>query len=150
MALIKYKILISPITKKVLRNLLMSRDSEGLMVKINIKDYYLVRPLTTAMLCLYIKRESSEKEKDIWSIGRKTKIILWRKILNTFSHVPEGTTTCSWNILKFKKGTFHALLPVKPVIINHYQESKFHLSIGAGAAVMSYFKNFCHLLNLYI
>ena len=42
-------------------------------------------------------------------------------------------------------------MPVKPVIINHDQESKYHLSIGAGAAVMSYIKNFCHSIeSLYI
>ena len=36
------------------------------------------------------------------------------------------------------------MLPVKPVIINLYQESNYHLSIGAGSAVLSYIKNFCH------
>ena len=39
------------------------------------------------------------------------------------------------------------LCSVKPVIINHYQESNYHLSIGAGSAVLSYIKNFCHFIE---
>ena len=64
---------------------------------------------------------------------------------------PEGTTTTfGRNILKFEKETFYACLSVKP-FINHYQESNYHLSIGAGPVVLSYIKNFCHSIeSLYL
>jgi 1-acyl-sn-glycerol-3-phosphate acyltransferase len=131
---------------------LMAKYSVGLMAKIDVKDYYFVGPIATAMHCLYIKRESSEERKKIFDqLEERQKLFYEGKFLAPLAMFPEGTTTCGRNILKFKKGTFYALLPVKPVIINHDQESKYHLSIGAGAAVMSYIKNFCHSIeSLYI
>jgi 1-acyl-sn-glycerol-3-phosphate acyltransferase len=131
---------------------LMATYSVGLMAKIDVKDYYFVGPIATAMHCLYIKRESSEERKKIFEqLEERQKLFYEGKFLAPLCLFPEGTTSCGRNILKFKKGTFYALLPVKPVIINHYQESSYHLSIGAGAAVLSYIKNFCHSIEtLYI
>ena len=124
---------------------LMAKYSVGLMAKIDVKDYYFVGPIATAMHCLYIKRESKKKKKKIFDqLEERQKLFYEGKFLAPLAMFPEGTTTCGRNILKFKKGTFYALLPVKPVIINHYQESNYHLSIGAGSAVLSYIKNFCH------
>ena len=130
---------------------LMAKYTVGLMAKIDVKDYYFVGPIATAMHCLYIKRESSEERKKIFDqLEERQKLFYEGKFLAPLAMFPEGTTTCGRNILKFKKGTFYALLPVKPVIINHYQESNYHLSIGAGSAVLSYIKNFCHSIeNLY-
>ena len=131
---------------------LMATYSVGLMAKIDVKDYYFVGPIATAMHCLYIKRESSEERKKIFDqLEERQKLFYEGKFLAPLCMFPEGTTSCGRNILKFKKGTFYALLPVKPVIINHYQESSYHLSIGAGSAVLSYIKNFCHSIEtLYI
>ena len=124
---------------------LMAKYTVGLMAKIDVKDYYFVGPIATAMHCLYIKRESSEERKKIFDqLEERQKLFYEGKFLAPLAMFPEGTTTCGRNILKFKKGTFYALLPVKPIIINHYQESNYHLSIGAGSAVLSYIKNFCH------
>ena len=131
---------------------LMAKYSVGLMAKIDVKDYYFVGPIATAMHCLYIQRESSEERKKIFDqLEERQKLFYEGKFLAPLCLFPEGTTSCGRNILKFKKGTFYALLPVKPVIINHYQESSYHLSIGAGSAVLSYIKNFCHFIEtLYI
>ena len=127
---------------------LMATYSVGLMAKIDVKDYYFVGPIATAMHCLYIKRESSEERKKIFDqLEERQKLFYEGKFLAPLCMFPEGTTSCGRNILKFKKGTFYALLPVKPVIINHYQESSYHLSIGAGSAVLSYIKNFCHSIE---
>ena len=127
---------------------LMAKYSVGLMAKIDVKDYYFVGPIATAMHCLYIERESSVERKKLFDqLEERQKLFYEGKFLAPLAMFPEGTTTCGRNILKFKKGTFYALLPVKPVIINHYQESNYHLSIGAGAAVLSYIKNFCHFFT---
>jgi len=73
------------------------------------------------------------------------------KFLALLAIFPEVTTTCGRNILKFKKGIFYGLLQIKPVIINHYQESKYHLSKGTRAAFMNYIEKFCHFIeSLYI
>ena len=124
---------------------LMAKYSAGFMAKIDVKDYYFVGPIATAMHCLYIRRESTEERKKIFEqLEERQKLFYEGKFLAPLAMFPEGTTSCGRNILKFKKGTFYALLPVKPVIINLYQESNYHLSIGAGSAVLSYIKNFCH------
>ena len=148
----KYSLIISNHTGFFDVVVLMAKYSVGLMAKIDVKDYYFVGPIATAMHCLYIKRESLEERKKIFDqLEERQKLFYEGKFLAPLCLFPEGTTSCGRNILKFKKGTFYALLPVKPVIINHYQESSYHLSIGAGAAVLSYIKNFCHFIEtLYI
>ena len=141
----KYSLIISNHTGFFDVVVLMATYSVGLMAKIDVKDYYFVGPIATAMHCLYIKRESSEERKKIFEqLEERQKLFYEGKFLAPLCMFPEGTTSCGRNILKFKKGTFYALLPFKPVIINHYQESNYHLSIGAGSAVLSYIKNFCH------
>ena len=148
----KYSLIISNHTGFFDVVVLMAKYSVGLMAKIDVKDYYFVGPIATAMHCLYIKRESLEERKKIFDqLEERQKLFYEGKFLAPLCLFPEGTTSCGRNILKFKKGTFYALLPVKPVIINHYQESSYHLSIGAGSAVLSYIKNFCHFIEtLYI
>ena len=148
----KYSLIISNHTGFFDVVVLMAKYSVGLMAKIDVKDYYFVGPIATAMHCLYIQRESLEERKKIFDqLEERQKLFYEGKFLAPLCLFPEGTTSCGRNILKFKKGTFYALLPVKPVIINHYQESSYHLSIGAGSAVLSYIKNFCHFIEtLYI
>jgi 1-acyl-sn-glycerol-3-phosphate acyltransferase len=127
---------------------LMSQFSAGFMAKKDVANYYFVGPIATAMHCLFINRESSDSRKEIFDqLEERQKLYYDGKFLAPLAMFPEGTTTCGRNILKFKKGTFYALLPVKPLIINHYQESNYHLSIGAGPAVLSYIKNFCHSIE---
>ena len=60
---------------------------------------------------------------------------------------PEGTCSCCRNILRFKKGAFYSLLPVKPMILRINQRSSFHLSVGASNVVLHYVKNLCHFIN---
>lgn len=127
---------------------LMSKFSAGLMAKKDVANYYFVGPIATAMHCLFINRESSDSRKEIFNqLEERQKLFYNGKFLAPLAMFPEGTTTCGRHILKFKKGTFSALLPLKPLIINHYQESSYHLSIGAGSPVLSYIKNFCHSIE---
>ena len=63
---------------------------------------------------------------------------------------PEGTTTSGRNILKFKKGAFYHLLPIKPEIINIYQENKCHIAVGSQNLLFNTLKFLCFLTeNLY-
>ena len=131
---------------------LMAKYSAGLMAKKDVADYYFVGPISTAMHCLFIEREKAEERKKIFDqLEERQKLFYQGKFLAPLAMFPEGTTSCGRNILKFKKGSFYACLPIKPLIINHYQESNYHLSIGAGSAVISYIKNFCHSIeSLYL
>ena len=44
---------------------------------------------------------------------------------------PEGTTTSGRYLLRFKKGAFFALLPIKPVVINSFFEDESQTVVGA-------------------
>ena len=126
----------------------MSIYSAGFMAKKDVADYYFVGPIATAMHCLYINRESQNSRQIIFDqLEERQKAFYSGKFLAPLAMFPEGTCTCGRNILRFKRGTFYALLPIKPLIINIYQESNYHLSVGAAAVVMSYIKNFCHSIE---
>ena len=131
---------------------LMSRYSAGFMAKKDVANYYFVGPIATAMHCLFIERKKADERKKIFDqLEERQKLFYEGKFLAPLAMFPEGTTSSGRNIFKFKKGSFYACLPVKPLIINHYQESNYHLSIGAGPVVLSYIKNFCHSIEtLYI
>ena len=131
---------------------LMAKYSAGLMAKKVVADYYFVGPISTAMHCLFIEREKAEERKKIFDqLEERQKLFYQGKFLAPLAMFPEGTTTCGRHILKFKKGSFYACLPVKPLIINHYQESNYHLSIGASTPALIYIKNFCHSVeSLYL
>ena len=63
---------------------------------------------------------------------------------------PEGSTTCARNILKFKKGAFAHLLPVKPNIVTIDQKSKCHLALGCQDMLLNTLKFFCYFsVNMY-
>ena len=51
---------------------------------------------------------------------------------------PEGTTTSGRHILKFKKGTFVSLLPVKATIIHPNLLQDYHLGVGSSDASCNY------------
>ena len=57
---------------------------------------------------------------------------------------PEGSTTCGRNILKFKKGAFVNLLPIKPNIISINQKNECHLASGCQDMLLNTLKFFCY------
>ena len=123
---------------------LMAYYSAGFMAKKEVADYYFVGPISTAMHCLFIEREKADERKKIFDqLEERQKLFYEGKFLVPLVMFPEGNTTFGRNILKFEKETFYACLSVKP-FINHYQESNYHLSIGAGPVVLSCDKNFYH------
>lgn len=70
-----------------------------------------------------------------------------KKIYAPLVLFPEGTTTAGRNILKFKKGAFVADLPIKPIIINIYQESPLHLAVGSSDLVLNFLRSLCYLYH---
>jgi len=60
---------------------------------------------------------------------------------------PEGTVTSGKHILRFKKGAFYSLLPLKPLIINTTLNDDFHLSIGAGGVLVNLIRSMCYLYH---
>lgn len=68
-------------------------------------------------------------------------------LLNPLLVFAEGTVTSGNHILKFKKGVFNGLLPVKPVMILHTLNANFNLSSGASGSLMHLIRTLCYLYH---
>ena len=60
---------------------------------------------------------------------------------------PEGTVTSGNHILRFKKGAFNSLLPLKPVIIKTNLNDNFHMSIGSAELFPHLIRTLCYLYH---
>ena len=120
----------------------------GFIAKLPVKDFWFIGKISQGLHCLFVDRTNEENKKLIFDqlLERQTSFYegtLFSPLVN----FPEGTCSCGRNILRFKKGPFYALLPLKPVILKINQNSSFHLSVGASNVVLHYFKNWCHFIN---
>ena len=120
----------------------------GFIAKSPVRNFWLIGPVSQGLNCLFVDRTNQENKKQIFDalLERQTKYYEGT-LLSPMVNFPEGTCSCCRNILRFKKGPFYALLPVKPMILKINQKSSFHLSVGASNVVLHYFKNLCHFVN---
>ena len=120
----------------------------GFIAKSPVRNFWFVGPISQGLNCLFVDRTNDENKKQIFDalLERQTKYYDGT-LLSPMVNFPEGTCSCCRNILRFKKGPFYALLPVKPMILKINQKSSFHLSVGASNVVLHYFKNLCHFVN---
>ena len=129
--------------------LCMALYSPGFMAKKTIADYYFVGPISCGLNCLFVDRESEKDKKKIFELLlERQKAFYEEKNFAPLVLFPEGTCSCARNILRFKKGAFYSLLPIKPQIVTVDQNSSFHLSVGATNVVLHYTKNLCHTFNV--
>ncbi len=66
------------------------------------------------------------------------------------SHIlifPEGTVTSGNHILRFRRGAFSSLLPIKPIIIKTTLYDKFHLSVGSAGLFAHFVRTLCYLYH---
>jgi len=107
-----------------------------------------VGPISQGLNCLFVDRTNEENKKQIFdSLLERQTAFYEGTLFSPMVNFPEGTCSCCRNILRFKKGPFYALLPVKPMILKINQRSSFHLSVGASNVVLHYVKNLCHFMN---
>ena len=120
----------------------------GFIAKSPVKNFWFVGPISQGLNCLFVDRTNKENKKLIFDqlLERQTNFYEGN-LLSPMVNFPEGTCSCCRNILRFKKGPFYALLPVKPMILKINQKSSFHLSVGASNVVLHYVKNLCHFIN---
>ena len=123
----------------------------GFIAKEAISRYWLIGPIAKAINCLFVNRENESSRNEIFTkLYERQMKFLEGNYYAPLVLFPEGTTTSGRNILKFKKGAFYHLLPIKPEIINIYQENKCHIAIGSQDIVFNTLKYLCFLTeNLY-
>ena len=124
----------------------------GFIAKDPVSRYVLIGPIAKSLNCLFVNRENETARKQIMDkLYERQTNFLEGKSLAPLVLFPEGTTTSGRNILKFKKGAFYHLLPIKPEIICNYQESIVHLACGAQNVLFHTLRYLCFLTeNLYI
>ena len=115
------------------------------IAKKEISTFPLFGTITKLLNCIFVDRKSETSRKDILKEIYQRQIQCYnQEILIPLLVYPEGTTTCGRNILKFKKGAFAFLLPIKPCIININQADKHHLASGCQDMLLNAFKFFCY------
>jgi len=114
----------------------------GFIAKKEVENYYFVGVLAKGINCLFLDRENEESRKKIFEeLEKRQKLYYEKKLLTPLCLFPEGTTTTGKHILKFKRGAFFALLPIKPQILDIYHEDEFHLAIGVAPVVSNWLRS---------
>ena len=132
--------------------LCMALYAPGFMAKKDIQNYCFIGPISSGLNCFFVDRKSKKDKKIIFDLLLKRQQSFYNgTFLAPLVMFPEGTCSCGRNILRFKKGSFYSLLPLKPQIVSINQKKRYHLSVGASNVVLAYFKNLCHFFNtLYV
>ena len=142
----KYSLLISNHTGFYDMIINMSIHSCGFLAKDETKYYPFVGTIAKGINCLFVKRESEEDRAKIFvEIEKRQKDFYEGNILTPLLIFPEGTTTNGKYILKFKKGAFYNLLPVKPQLILLDDNLDYSIGIGVNSPVFNYFRSLCYL-----
>ena len=148
----KYSLIVSNHTGfyDVLMN--MSIHSCGFVAKSDTQDVPLISTIAKGINCLFVKRESPEdREKIFIQLRERQKDFYDGKILSPLCIFPEGTTTNGKYVLKFKKGAFFALLPIKPQIILLDDDVNYSVGIGVSSPAFNYFRSLCYFgCNMYL
>jgi len=111
--------------------LVMYLYQPGFIAKKLVSNYPFFGSVARGLNCLFVDRENENARKKIMEdIYLKQTNFLEGKSLAPLAIFPEGTTTSNRNILRFKKGAFYHLLPIKPQIIQIDQQSPLHLACG--------------------
>ena len=121
-------------------------NSSGFIAKSDVENYCFVGPIAKGINCLFVKRDSQENRDKVFEIlEERQKKFYEGKLLSPLCLFPEGTTTSGRHILKFKKGAFYALLPIKPELILIDQNDDMSFGVGVSSVVYNYLRSLCYL-----
>lgn len=117
----------------------------GFIAKVELKSVPFVGFLADKLETLWLNREEKNSRTAVAeALKKRQEDYLNKKILSPLIVFPEGTTTSGDYILKFRKGAFESLKPVKSVLF----KSTYH-SVGDGIVPVHYqlLLNFCKLYH---
>ena len=104
----------------------------GFIAKIEISRYLFIGNISKSINCLFVDRQNQSSRAEIFDkLYERQNLYMEGKFFSPLCLFPEGTTTSGRNILKFKKGAFFHLLPIKPEMIYIDQNSEYHITCGA-------------------
>ena len=130
----------------------MALNSAGFLAKDEVKDYLLVGTIAQGINCLFVKREKEEdRMRTFAQLEQRQKDFYEGRILTPLLLFPEGTTTNGKYILKFKRGAFYHLLPIKPQFVLLDDNLDYSIAIGVAGVGFNYFRSLCYFgCNIYL
>ena len=118
----------------------------GFVGKEEIKNIPFFGKMGLALHSMYVNRNSSGSKNNILEeIMERQKNFIEGKPVMPFMIFPEGTTTSGRHILRFKKGAFNSLLPIKATFLHPNLNDNYHLACGSSDVGMNFVRSLAHL-----
>ena len=117
----------------------MALFGTGFVAKGALTNAPFIKTLLKCLGSLFVDRSDKNSKDNILDlIMDRQKDYYQGKAVMPFMIFPEGTTTNGRYILKFKKGTFVTLLPLKATFIHPNLSQDFHMGVGSSDAACNY------------
>ena len=148
----KYSLLISNHTGFFDIVMNMAVNSSGFLAKDDVQNVPFIGTIAKGINCLFVQRENKEDRERIFiELEKRQRDFYDGKLLTPLCIFPEGTTTNGKYILKFKKGAFYALLPIKPQLILLDDNVNYSPAIGVSTTGFNYFRSLAYFrVNIYL
>ena len=118
----------------------------GFIAKLEVSRYLFIGHISKSINCLFVNRQNQESRDEIFDkLYQRQSLYMEGKYFAPLCLFPEGTTTSGRNILKFKKGSFYHLMPIRPEIIHIDKNSPYHIAVGAQNLFFNTLTFFCFL-----
>ena len=119
----------------------MYRYAPGFISRLSISDIPLVGLIACRLECVFLDRLSIKNREYVANeIKKRQEEFLSKKIHSPVLIFPEGTTSSGAHMLKFRRGSFEGLHPLKPVLL----ENPFkHFSLSIGVVPFGYHGLMC-------
>lgn len=128
--------------------LAMSFYGCGFVGKEEIGDTIVFGKLSKALDSILVNRNNTgSKNNTLDEIVERQKDFIEGKAVIPFMIYPEGTTSAGRHILRFKKGAFISLMPIKATILQPNLSNSYHLSCGGCDVAMNFARS---LTQLYV
>ena len=128
--------------------LAMSFYGCGFVGKEEIGDTIVFGKLSKALDSILVNRNNTgSKNNTLDEIVERQKDFIEGKPVIPFMIYPEGTTSAGRHILRFKKGAFISLMPIKATILQANLSNSYHLSCGGCDVAMNFARS---LTQLYV
>jgi len=128
--------------------LAMTYYGTGFVSKASVKNTPIFGSICSSLQSLYVERENNENRQLIFhQLEERCKNFYEGKIFTPLMVFPEGTTTSNRHILKFKRGAFSSLLPIKPMIVKGNSNPNFHIGCGNSDVFINYLRGLTKLFT---
>ena len=118
----------------------------GFISKEEVKKMPIFGKIAMGLQSVFVDRNNTNsRKKTLDDIIQKQKDFMEGKPVMPFMIFPEGTTTAGRHLLKFKRGAFVSLLPVKPNFILPNLNNDFHLGCGSTKVGINYGRSLTEL-----